>query len=275
MKIYDTEVERFTTRYGRFYVAREDSVIGRSLQMYGEWAEDEIASYAAFLTDGETIVDVGANIGTHSIALASRFPRSEIVAFEPQPLAFSLLVANVLASRLPNIYPRNLGCAAEERLVHVSADYESIGWNIGAFSLVGARDDQVGTLPMPLVALDDVRFRNRVQFLKVDVEGMEEFVLAGAAKLIERDRPIIYFEVLEIDRLEGPRKMLNKLGYELRWLTSEAYNPRNFRLNPKNIWQFGETGVLAFPGAHDTRAENLALVTGKETRVPVLEYTGR
>lgn len=272
MKIYDTDVERFTTRYGRLYVARDDSVIGRSLQIYGEWAEDEIASCAAFLVDGETIVDVGANIGTHSIALASRFPHSEVVAFEPQALAFSLLAANVLVARTANVYPRNLGCAEAEKLVHVTPDYDSIGWNIGAFSLVGASEGRPGTLPMPLVALDNIAFKRRVQFIKIDVEGMEEAVLAGAAKLIERDRPLIYFELLEIDRLKVAREMLTKLGYELRWLTSQAYNPRNFRLNPENIWRRGETGILAVPVAGDPRAERFQMVSGDETQVPVLEY---
>lgn len=272
--IYDTEVERYTTRYGRLYAARDDSVIGRSLRIYGEWAEDEIASCALFLSDGDTIIDVGANIGTHSIALASRFPHSEVVAFEPQSLAFSLLAANVLVARTANVYPRNLGCAECEKLVHVTPDYESMGWNIGAFSLLNAPEGRSGTLPMPLVALDNIEFRRRVQFLKIDVEGMEEAVLAGAVRMIARDRPLIYFELLEIERLSAAREMLTKLGYELRWLKSEAYNPHNFRLNPENVWRRGETGVLAFPDAEDSRAQHLPLVTGKETQVPVLEYAG-
>ena len=76
MRIFDTEVQRVTTRYGRLYVAAGDTVIGRSLQLYGEWAEHEINSYSALLSDGDTIVDVGANIGTHSVALASRTVRT-------------------------------------------------------------------------------------------------------------------------------------------------------------------------------------------------------
>jgi FkbM family methyltransferase len=275
MKMYDAELERVSTRYGRLYVIQNDSVIGRSLKLYGEWAENEIDSYATLLTNDETILDVGSNIGTHAIALASRFPGSEVVAFEPQPLAFSLLVANALAARTPNIYPRNLGCAETEGLVHVAPDYSVVDWNVGGFSL---RPDQqsatVGALPIALVALDDLKFRRRVQFIKIDVEGMEESVLAGASKLIEQDRPIIYFEVLEMDRLKGPRKALMDLGYELRWLKSEAFNPRNYRLNPDNIWRRGETGVLAMPRPNDTRVAHLAEVTGDEAQVPVIEYPG-
>lgn len=272
MTIYDTEIERVTTRYGRLYVAAKDSVIGRSLKLYGEWAEDEIGSYAALLSDGDTILDVGANIGTHSIALASRFPHSEVVAFEPQPLAFSLLVANVIAARTGNVYPRNLGCSEADGLVHVAPDYEASGWNVGGFSIASGEQHQPGALPLPLVALDSLTFKRRVQFIKIDVEGMEAAVLAGAAKLIERDRPIIYFEVLDMDRLAGSRPLLTSVGYELRWLKSEAFNPRNFRLNPENVWRRGETGVLAMPDADDPRVAHLPLVSGSEAEVPVIEY---
>ena len=275
MRIYDTEIERVTTRYGRFHVARDDSVIGHSLRIYGEWAEDEISAYAALLTDGETILDVGANIGTHAIALASRFPQSEVVAFEPQPLAFCLLSANVLAAKTDNVYARNWGCGEWEEIVHVTPNYETVGWNVGGFSLRDSKKgEQAGATPMLLVTLDEMSFRRRVQFIKIDVEGMEEQVLAGAKKLIARDRPILYFEVLEIQRLTPARNMLAELGYELRWLQSDAYNPDNYRLNPENIWRKGETGILAMPSAKDPRVGRLHLVTGDEEQVPVIEYAG-
>lgn len=272
MRIFGAEIERVTTRYGRLYVATDDTVIGRSLKLYGEWAEDEIGRYAALLADGDTIVDVGANIGTHAIALASRFPSSEIVAFEPQPLAFALLAANVIAARAGNVAPYNLGCAEADRLVHVAADAHPEEWNVGGFSIAAAGPDDPGAVPLALVALDGVTFGRRVQFIKIDVEGMEAAVLAGAAKLIERDRPIVYFEVLDLDRLAAATPLLAALGYELRWLKSDAFNPRNFRLNPINVWRHGETGVLAMPTADDSRVADLPLVTGEETKVPVLDY---
>ena len=272
MRIFDTEVQRVTTRYGRLYVAAGDTVIGRSLQLYGEWAEHEINSYSALLSDGDTIVDVGANIGTHSVALASRFPHSQVMAFEPQPLAYSLLAANVLAARTGNVYPRNCGCAERQKVLHVNPDYEAVGWNIGAFSLREAAEEGKGSVEILLVPLDDVQFRKRVQFIKIDVEGMEGAVLEGATKLISRDRPLIYFEVLYIERLAPVRSLLTKSGYELRWVKSEAFNPDNFRLNPENVWRRGETGVLALPTEHDPRVKDLPLISGAETEVPVVEY---
>lgn len=269
VKIFDTDVERVTTRYGRLFVASKDSVIGRSLKVYGEWAEPEIDAYSALLSDGETIIDVGANIGTHSVALASRFPHSEIVAFEPQPFAYSLLVANALAARAGNIYPRNCGCAESRRIVEVSVDYEAVDWNIGGFRL--NETEQRDATPVLLLDLDSQPFNRRVQFIKIDVEGMEEAVLSGARGLLARDRPLIYFEVLEIDRLAPIRELLSSLGYKLRWLASDAYNSLNFRCNPENIWRKGETGILALP-ADDSRVARLPLVTGKEQVVPTIEY---
>src|SRR5579872_6811007 len=273
MKIFDIDVERITTRYGRLYALSADCVIGRSLKLYGEWAEHEISQCAALLTDGDTIVDVGANIGTHSIAFASRFPHSEVVAFEPQPLAFALLCANVLAANASNLYPLSCGCAEAERVIRARPDYAALGWNAGAFSLRDADEMDANATPLVLSTLDSFSFKRRVQFIKIDVEGMEDVVLAGAAKLIARDRPIIHFEILEITRLAGPLKMLADLGYDLRWMKSEAFNPRNFRLNPDNIWGRGETGIIATPTANDPRVSQLPVVTGKEKDIPVIEYS--
>lgn len=272
MKLFGVDIERVSTRYGRLFVASRDAVIGRSLKLYGEWAEDEISACSALLNDGEAIIDVGANIGTHALAYASRFPHSQVVAFEPQPLAFSLLVANVLAARLDNVHPRNCGCGTDERIAHASPDYGSVDWNIGGFSLADSPDADTGESPILLVPLDDVHLPQRVQLIKIDVEGMEEAVFSGAKRLIGRDRPIIYFEVLDIDRLRSLRPLLTDLGYELRWLQSEAFNPRNFRLNAENVWSRGETGVLAMPHSDDARVAHLNIVTWDEVAVPVIQY---
>ena len=61
-------VEIADCRHGRMAFLRNDNIIGRSLRLYGEWAEAEIELAKVFLRPGDTVVDVGANIGTHSIA---------------------------------------------------------------------------------------------------------------------------------------------------------------------------------------------------------------
>ena len=93
----DIEVEELSTRYGRMLVPKKDSVIGSWLTLYAEWAEHEISMVSTLLRDGGVILDLGANIGTHALVLASRFPCSPVFAFPPQ-----LLAANICLSSKPN-----------------------------------------------------------------------------------------------------------------------------------------------------------------------------
>src|SRR4051812_35993366 len=103
-------VSCISTRYGDVYVPDKDTVIGRSMRLYGEWAEHEISVLSSRLTNGPAIVDVGANIGTHALAFASRFPSSQVLALEPQSFPYSLLASSARLNGYENITPLNLGC---------------------------------------------------------------------------------------------------------------------------------------------------------------------
>ncbi|OCP34433.1 hypothetical protein BC360_30140 [Ensifer sp. LC163] len=120
--------------------------------------------------------------------------------------------------------------------------------------------------------LDSILYPSRIQLLKIDVEGMEPLVLAGAVNLLRSDRPIVYFEVLEIETLIRCRDILTKLGYEMYWVESSAYNERNFVGNSNNIWGEGETAVLAVPTEAAEVISGFTKVTGSETAVPKSAY---
>jgi len=272
--MFGFEIERLPTRYGTMCVVGEDSVIGRSLRIYGEWAQVEIETLAALIPDGGVIVDIGANIGTHALAFASIKPRSTVIALEPQPLAFAMLAANVIASGMSNIEPLNLAAGKALAVIDPCTDYGKVGNNVGAVSLVGAGRASAGTraVPMTVVRLDDLPMGETVRFMKIDVEGMEAEVLRGALVMIVRDRPVIYFEVLTMAGLNACRRVLAPFGYELRWLETPAFNPDNFHAETQNIWGHGEVGVLAMPAADDARVRNLPLVTGNEATPPCLSF---
>lgn len=275
----DIEVEEIPTRYGRMLVPKKDSVIGRSLRLYGEWAEHEISMVSTLLKDGDVILDVGANIGTHALALASRFPCSPVFAFEPQPLAAMLLSANICLSSKPNCKPMPMACGRLAAIGDVDPTYDDLDWNIGAVSL---RDAFLGAdqttqqdnfaYPTLVVPLDACRFPGRVQLIKIDVEGMEDDVIAGAIGLIERDRPVICFEVLALETMHRCRELLLARGYELRWLETNAFNDQNFNGNVQNVWALGETSILALPVIDDFRVRFLKRVSGNETDIPRSAY---
>src|SRR5262245_19659885 len=91
-------------RHGLFAFNVNDAYIGRSLDAYGEWCEAELSVLFQVLKPGAVVVDAGANIATHTVALAKHVTSNGVVfAFEPQRLTFQLLCANVALNALVNV----------------------------------------------------------------------------------------------------------------------------------------------------------------------------
>ena|SRR5713226_5117790 len=107
-------------RHGLFIFNINDTFIGRGLDIYGEWCETEIELLTQVLRAGNTIVDVGANIGTHTVAFAKIVgPNGTVHAFEPQRRLFQMLCGNVALNALENVhcYQRCVGSVSSEILV--------------------------------------------------------------------------------------------------------------------------------------------------------------
>lgn len=62
--------KRINAKHGTFLIPPKDIYIGRSLEVYGEWCEGEVALFAQLLKPGATVVEVGANIGSHTVPIA-------------------------------------------------------------------------------------------------------------------------------------------------------------------------------------------------------------
>src|ERR1700730_11531990 len=91
-------------RHGRMTYLRADSIIGKSLELYGEWCEGEIILFGRLLLAGDVVIDVGANIGTHTLPLARLVGASGTVyAYEPQRMIYEILRKNVEVNDLPNV----------------------------------------------------------------------------------------------------------------------------------------------------------------------------
>ena len=106
--------ETVDARYGRITTFANDvGAVSRSLRIYGEWAENEISFLRRLIPSGGTAVDVGAYVGTHTLAF-SRFVGSagSVVSFEPQPDTFKLLEANVANNHVSNVRLENAAVSA-------------------------------------------------------------------------------------------------------------------------------------------------------------------
>jgi hypothetical protein len=85
------------------------------------------------------------------------------------------------------------------------------------------------------VTLDSLNLP-KCRLLKIDTEGMEEQVLAGAKSLIERCRPFLYVENNEAGASKKLSQILNSLGYTAWWSIYPYYDARNFYSNMENVW---------------------------------------
>ena len=92
-------------RHGQMLYNIHDTFVGRSLDLYGEYCEAEIEVFRQFIRPGAMVVEVGANIGTHTVFLAQHVTSSGfVVAFEPQRIVFQTLCANLALNNLTNVF---------------------------------------------------------------------------------------------------------------------------------------------------------------------------
>ena len=240
-------------------------LITQFIHLDGQYERDELRFLAERvfpgLPKGGVCLDIGANIGNHSLAFAPHFAR--IIAFEPHPRTFRLLQLN--AELAPNITPLNIGASTEAAVVSVVQD----PLNYAATSIGRPGSADAVRVDFRLVRLDDLADINdaaAISFIKIDVEGHERAALEGAAQTIRRHKPLIVMEVLPADIADGSSEavdLLKTLGYrhfyELReagWLG---------RL-PRNLKKAARALMTITTGRRPSKAEALAEVTRLEKR---------
>jgi FkbM family methyltransferase len=228
--IFTSGFNRLTrTRQGLVLYNRHDKYIGRSIDRYGEFSGGEADLFHQAVKPGWTVVEAGANIGAHTILLAKQVgPRGTVYAFEPQRIVFQTLCANLALNSIANVYAQcaAVGDAAGTIMVP-TLDYD-VENNFGGLPLGGTKGEAV-----PVITIDSLDLP-QCQFIKVDVEGMELSVLKGAARTIERCRPVLYVENDRPERSPPLIEYLLSLGYRLHWHLPMLYRPDNFYQNPVN-----------------------------------------
>jgi FkbM family methyltransferase len=153
-----------------------------------------IRQLAGLLPDGAVAVDAGANIGFVCVPLAGWLkPRGgRVVAFEPQRMLFYALCGTAALNDLDNLQVRNLGVGSRPGTLRVPPQDYGKPKDFGMVSLKD-QDAAAAGETVEIVRIDDLALP-RLDFLKIDVEGMEIDVLEGAAGSLARHRPICWVE---------------------------------------------------------------------------------
>lgn len=214
------------TAYGPVIVNRHDTVIGHWIAHDGGWEKDEIEllrwiTSACYGSEQQVeILDIGANVGTHAIAFARfPFPRVTVHAFEAQRIVFQMLAGTIALNALDNVYcHHNAVSSSSGEVIEIAAiDYDAPG-DFGSLELEPARNSDFVAKRIAdsmerirTVAIDELALQS-VRLMKIDTEGMEHKVLAGAVQTLERSRPVLFFEYTKTD-FEWVRALLRHLEY--------------------------------------------------------------
>lgn len=201
------------TAVGLMVYNPHDTIVGTSLNIFGEWSVEEAQLFSYFLRRGYVCVDGGANFGTLTLPL-SRFVGSTglVIAFEPQRLVSQALAGTLALNSITNVVLKaaalgdrpsvenGSGCRGGNSTILVPVINPDGIHNGGSLSIAGAepyhpRYDPSGILAdrVDIVAIDSLELP-RLDFMKLDVEFMELVALKGAATTILNSRPVIFME---------------------------------------------------------------------------------
>lgn len=193
------------TQYGERVIINgpEGDHIFRTIQHTDGFYEAEMLAVMAGLDPTATVVDVGANIGNHSIYLGLFTNADRVIAVEPYPLAADYLRRNISDNRL--------GTTIDQRNYALGATDGSVGLRPGPKRNIGhtktIKGDQVQMRRLDRIVDDEV------SMIKIDVEGNELEVLKGAVETLRRHSPYLFVEASNRLRRRRLDNFLAPFGY--------------------------------------------------------------
>jgi FkbM family methyltransferase len=235
-----------TEAYGlKFRFPARDTAVGASLRDYGEFARPELD----FLLEhadapAGTFVDVGAHLGTVSLPFAKARPGWRVISIEAAHTLADLLVEAAAENGIANVEVLSVAAGEADGVAEFPAvDLGGVG-NFGSIGFANPfpKKRQVGIRPLDDIAPDDTRL------IKVDVEGYEEQVLRGAARLLQQVRPIWLLEAhrRQVEQTRTVAGQLAAHGYSLFWFFSPFATVSAPKAKPDNPGR-GDLGLIAVP----------------------------
>lgn len=203
--------------------------VERHMYFLGHYEPIEAFLLTSLLQPGMTVIDGGANVGAHTLIAATAVgPAGAVHSFEPVPRTADRLEAQVADNGLDNVKVTRAALWYEADVVTLALppDQED---NAGAFSLRGG--DPASAVRAPALCLDDYVQEHaveRVDFIKLDLEGAELPALQGMLGVLERTRPLLLIEIcrLTCDRFDYEPQAIwelltGQLGYR-GWAVGES-----------------------------------------------------
>jgi FkbM family methyltransferase len=198
--------------------------VGRSAYFVGDIDRKISAIIDRFVRPGDTVLDIGANIGLVTLRLAKRVGPTGIVHdFEPNPAIADRLTASLDRNGIANVQLHQVALGAVPDTLQLSIPEG----NAGAASFLHSRGTSIG---VPVERLDD--FNLRPSFIKMDVEGFEDQVLEGFSETLRSHPPAVI--LFEQNNAKGRSvELLRGAGYQI---SGVAKSLLRLRLERVSAW---------------------------------------
>lgn len=254
MKFADENLRVVESRHGQILYNRNCQWIGQSMEVYGEYSEQEVDVFAQLIKPGDDVWEIGTNIGVHAVPLAKLCTPGNFYGFEPQREMCKIANTNLLLNGCNNGHILNYGLGSRNHIAKiVEPDYNEAG-NFGG---VPIGDFDQGGRDVEIRSMDSLNWIDKLDFIKMDVEGMEIDVLIGARKTIAKYRPIIY---TENDRKEKSKELIAKLismKYRCYWHLPNLYSKDNYFKSTHDLFpNIVSLNMLCIPTEKDIKVSN-------------------
>jgi FkbM family methyltransferase len=187
-----------TSRFSgaRFYCVPNDRRVAPIEALnFGGYETEEFSIFLKLLQKDSVVFDIGANIGWYSVTIGKLCPQLQIYAFEPIKKTYEYLKKNITLNKPVNIKPYNFGFSDRKQRLTFYYYPEGSG-NASSVNLTKA--DHAIKLQCDVKTIDDFvqKLQCRVDVIKCDVEGAELLVFQGGLKVLNRDKPVVFSEIL-------------------------------------------------------------------------------
>ena len=189
------DLEIVDTIFGPLFSFKND-VITRYLKKYGAYQRNDLSMALSFIEVGDTILDIGAHIGTFAVPIAKRVGKSgHVYAFDALKSNYSILLQNIELNRLESLIRPFWAAVTDQNISYKTQT--AFSNNSGSTFLTASETNESTEIPSIVLDRDyeKINKNQAIDFIKVDTEGMELNVLKSCEALIERYKPILFVEI--------------------------------------------------------------------------------
>lgn len=196
----------------KFPLVVNNDHIGKSIIIDGYYEKFYLENLVKILPQKvfrDTMLDIGSNIGNHSVFLSSYF--NKIILFEPQIRTFKINELNT--DHIDNIESYNFGLSNKDEVLEFTIHKQNFGNGKLKDLNFGNKSDYFNE-QIFVKKYDNLKIKDKISFVKIDVEGFESQALQGMKKTLSSDKPILAFEYNDSEAKKTELKeTLIELGY--------------------------------------------------------------